>query len=633
MPCVAVWLRVMLLPTVVLLDLALVIALGALGVLGAWLLRRRSTLSVKNLYLAAALTGLAFGVSLAARAWPAVLVLAPIAAPALAGALSGRRWRLADLGAGEELRQHELSRRWVWQPAPDRRPGERRYIASQGEIVHERPWPDDVEYVPMTAQGDRGARLPLGEGQHVFECGGTGTGKTTTARRLLAARTLAHGASALLIDQKGDPEDEEQLRRIAAAAGRPFVLFDPRDPETDRWQPLWGEPADVAARAVEPIKTSEPYYADVLRQHLNLIVEVLNAADRWPPSFPLLVDAARANRYETICDLAAGLGNEHRLLKRRVEEHAEWVSSRDGKKDLAGGLVRLELVMGAAWRHVLTPRLTPDGDTVAVSTRRGDHSRRRGDVAHLRGRHARRGRRDHGARALRPARRGRAGRRAVDADARRVRRGDPHGRRPRGRDPAARPLTPRAGDRDHPIRRRHRSALTTTRATALAVRQLCGVRRAPPDRARDPRLAREADGHPRDLAINRPNTRTHRDADRLRQPPAGQRVPNRLRRLRDASPRRSGHLHHARPRPTSARRSCPPAYQPTRPTGSGTATGTQPRSPCTPKKRSRSPCTTPNHPPPARPTSTRTTSSQVSRRSPRHRSGADGGVGRRKRGP
>src|SRR5450755_862983 len=222
-------------------------------------------------------------------------------------------------------------------------------------------------YVPMTAQQDRGARLPLGEGQHVFECGGTGTGKTTTARRLLAARTLAHGAAALLIDQKGDPEDEQQLRRLAAAAGRPFVLFDPRSRDTDRWQPLRGAPADVAARAVEPVKKSEPYYADVLRQHLNLIVAVLHAADRWPPSFPLLVDAARANRYETICDLAAGLGDEHRVLKRRVEEHAEWVGSREGKKDLAGGLVRLELVMGAAWREVLTPRLTPDGGTVAVS--------------------------------------------------------------------------------------------------------------------------------------------------------------------------------------------------------------------------------------------------------------------------
>jgi|SRR5450755_3684959 hypothetical protein len=93
----------MLRPSVVLLDLALVLALGALGVLGAWLLRRRSTLSVKNLYLAAGLTGLALVLSVAVRAWSAVLVLAPTCAPALAGASSGRRWRLADLGAGEAV--------------------------------------------------------------------------------------------------------------------------------------------------------------------------------------------------------------------------------------------------------------------------------------------------------------------------------------------------------------------------------------------------------------------------------------------------------------------------------------------------------------------------------------------------
>jgi hypothetical protein len=355
-------------PVVVVIDATLVISLGALGGLGAWLLRRATTLSVKNLHLLAAVATAGLTVAIALGSWTAVIVVAPLAAPAVSGAMMGRRWRLQDLGAGEELRRHELARRWAWQTAPPKRQGERRYIASQGEIVHVRPWPEEVEYVPMTADQRSGARLPLGEGQHVFECGGTGTGKTTTARRVLAARTLAHGAAALLIDQKGDPEDEQQLRRIAAAAGRPFVLFDPRDPATDRWQPLWGAPADVAARAVEPIKKSEPYYADVLRQHLNLIVAVLHAADRWPPSFPFLVDAARANRYQTIRELALALDDEpHRALKRRVAEHGDWVSSRDGRRDLAGGLVRLELVMGAAWRDVLTPRRTPEDDTVAVS--------------------------------------------------------------------------------------------------------------------------------------------------------------------------------------------------------------------------------------------------------------------------
>ena len=105
----------------------------------------------------------------------------------------------------------------------------------------------------------------------------------------------------------------------------------------------------------------------MLRQHLNLIVAVLHAADRWPPSFPFLVDAAHANRYKTICELADELDPEdHAASKRRVEEHADWVDSHEGRKDLAGGLIRLELVMGAAWREVLTPRATPDGDTVAV---------------------------------------------------------------------------------------------------------------------------------------------------------------------------------------------------------------------------------------------------------------------------
>lgn len=357
----------MLSPVVMAIDAGLVLALGVLGRLMAWVLRRFSTLSIKNVYLFASIACTAFGAVIAAQLWGTAIALAPVVSLVCVAAVSGRRWRMQDLGAGEDLRQHELARRWAWQPRPARVAGERKFIASQGEIVHVRPWPQDVEYVPMTTDQRSGARLPIGEGQHLFECGGTGTGKTTTARRVLAARTLVHDAAALLIDQKGDPEDEVQLRRIAAAAGRPFVLFDPRDRNTDRWQPLWGTPADVAARAVEPIKKSEPYYADVLRQHLNLIVAVLHAADRWPPSFPFLVDAAHADRYKTICELADKLDpNGHGALQRRVEQHGNWVDSHEGRKDLAGGLIRLELVMGAAWRDVLAPRVTPDGETVAV---------------------------------------------------------------------------------------------------------------------------------------------------------------------------------------------------------------------------------------------------------------------------
>jgi hypothetical protein len=358
----------MLAPPIVLTSVALTMLLGAGGALGAWWLRRSTTLSIRNLYPAATAAALMIVLCVLLGAWAVLVVLVPLASAIISATAIGRRWRLSDLGAGEELRRHELDRRWLWQPARALPNGERRWIGPQAEIIRQRPWPPDIEHVSMTRDGDAGARLPLGEGRHVFICGGTGAGKTTSARRLLAARTLAHGAAALLIDQKGDPADEQELRRLAAAAQRPFILFDPRDPEhSDRWAPLWGRPGDVAARAVEAIKTSEPYYADALRQHINLIVDVLHAADRWPPSFPFLVSAAGDRGWQTIRGLATGLDDDrHAGLRRRVEDHAGWVSSREGLQALRGGLIRLEVVMGAAWREVLTPRLTPDGDAVAV---------------------------------------------------------------------------------------------------------------------------------------------------------------------------------------------------------------------------------------------------------------------------
>ncbi len=214
----------------------------------------------------------------------------------------------------------------------------------------------------MTAD-PAGPKLPRGEGQHVFSCGGTGAGKTTSALRIVAARALADRSAVLAIDQKGDAQAEQTLREIAAAAGSPFVLIDPRAADTDRWQPISGDVADVVARVVEPIKASEEYYSDMLRLYLGVVARVLEHAACWPPSLPFLIDCCQLRRFPRVRDLCA----DNEEFKRRVSEAGDWISTPDGRKAVAGGAVRLQVVMGEAWRPVLAPRITPSGEHVAVS--------------------------------------------------------------------------------------------------------------------------------------------------------------------------------------------------------------------------------------------------------------------------
>jgi hypothetical protein len=294
----------MLRPQVVVVDLALSMIVGCGGVAGVWLLRRRSSLSVRNLYPPAVLAVVALATAVAVGWWTGVMLLVPASTPLLAGAAAGWRWRSADLGAGEELRNHELSRRWIWQPAPTRVAGERVYLRGQGELVHDRAWPRGIQYVSMTPKGLDGPRLPLGDGQHIVLFGATGAGKTTTARRLIAASTLAQHGALFVLDQKGDQDDVAQMQLLAAWAGVPFVPFDSQDPSTDRWQPLGGTPDGVAARCVEPVRQSEPYYYDALRRHLDIVCKVLHAAERWPPSVPFLIDCCQPLRYPALLALA-----------------------------------------------------------------------------------------------------------------------------------------------------------------------------------------------------------------------------------------------------------------------------------------------------------------------------------------
>ncbi|MCA1677962.1 MAG: TraG/TraD/VirD4 family protein [Actinobacteria bacterium] len=196
----------------------------------------------------------------------------------------------------------------------------------------------------------------------------TGSGKTTSALRSAGGRVLKDHSALFFVDQKGDPYAEAFLRTLAAAMDVPFILFDPRADDSDHWQPLWGQrPAEVVARVLAGIQTSEPYYADVLRLHVGIVARVLHIAGYWPPSFPLLVEASQLTRFDRVLTIAAKHTDSHPELWRRVQTHARFVASSEGHRALAGGLTRLDLVIGEAWRSVLTPRPDPTGQPVGVS--------------------------------------------------------------------------------------------------------------------------------------------------------------------------------------------------------------------------------------------------------------------------
>jgi Type IV secretion-system coupling protein DNA-binding domain len=333
----------------------------AVGAAGAWWMHRRTRLSPRNSYVLWLGCVPLIAVAGAARSLAAVGAALTVWLGATTATVLGRRWRLAAMGAGGELRDHERNRVMAWTLLRDRSrsaPSERVYIAGQGELVRERAWPDGVRALPMTAEG--GALLPLGEGHHQLFVGATGSGKTTSARRVLLARGLSPGTvSVLALDPKGDAALERDLRAIAVARSRPFVLFDPYDDTSDRWNPIWAEdPGAVVARLVAPVEADSDsdasHYSRVLRVHLGLVCEALAAADRWPIALPALLRVAQRPRFGKLAALAERRSGDADLLE-RLSDHAEALQERSTQGQLDGSLRALEVVAGQAWRKVLTP--------------------------------------------------------------------------------------------------------------------------------------------------------------------------------------------------------------------------------------------------------------------------------------
>ena len=349
--------------------LAAAISSFAGGATLAWYAHRRTRLSPRNLYLLWIGAVCLIVVAASSRQLLLTAVALTVLLFATTSAVAARRWHVSALGAGGELRDFERSRLMIWSAVRARsdsqRSEERVRIAGQGELVRERDWPSTVRALPMT--GDGRALVSLEEGHHQLFVGATGSGKTTSARRVLLARGLGESNVAVLaLDPKGDAGLEHDLRGIAAKTGRPYVVFDPYDAQTDRWNPIWAQdPGAVVARLVAPVEadanSDASHYSRVLRVHLGLVCEALASAGRWPIALPVLLRIAQRPRFARVVSLAQSRPIDPDLLARLTDHHVA-LGERSTQGQLDGSLRALEVVAGQAWRRVLTPT-----DTGAVT--------------------------------------------------------------------------------------------------------------------------------------------------------------------------------------------------------------------------------------------------------------------------
>jgi type IV secretory pathway TraG/TraD family ATPase VirD4 len=125
-------------------------------------------------------------------------------------------------------------------------------------------------------------RLPLGgrNGSHTLVVGATGSGKTVS-EAWIVARSVDHGAGAVIIDPKGDPLLRDQAQAAALRNRRPFVEWTPTGPAV--YNPFaHGTASEIADKALAAEVYSEPHYLRQAQRYLAHAVRALRAAGRTP---------------------------------------------------------------------------------------------------------------------------------------------------------------------------------------------------------------------------------------------------------------------------------------------------------------------------------------------------------------
>src|SRR5487761_1136913 len=147
--------------------------------------------------------------------------------------------------------------------------------------------------------------LPTSLARHVTVLGKTGSGKTTTALRLMQG-ALTAGYPVVVVDAKGLGSLRRNAEAIAAAL--PFQVVAPGDPKTLRYNPCSGTPSQVSNKLVGAFAfgPEAEIYKNIVQETLPIVVRALQVTNQ-PVT---LANISEALDPKSMLGLAARVGDK-----------------------------------------------------------------------------------------------------------------------------------------------------------------------------------------------------------------------------------------------------------------------------------------------------------------------------------
>jgi len=206
--------------------------------------------------------------------WP--LIARSVAAEVLAGPAWGAgilfiRWTHEGMPSGMIQQQK-------------RKQEERRRRLGLGATSETDPAPS-CETFRLGAEAGNGAPVDLAYpgdvAQHISVLGKMGSGKTTTAARIIEG-AMAAGWPVVIIDAKGFGSLRLVAQRFAQRFGVPFRLVAPDDPESLKYNPCRGTPSQISNKLIGAFTfgPEAEIYKNIALEVVPVLIRAMRAAER-----------------------------------------------------------------------------------------------------------------------------------------------------------------------------------------------------------------------------------------------------------------------------------------------------------------------------------------------------------------